>query len=407
MWGARMTTMIAWVAVLVLAALYAFPFAHSLLFWLLLGLVTAMSPVSVKMWDAVRTKTAMAIFSVVFLIGSVANISGLWLLGQRFVGEMAYAKAVSAFREGKDATSVRSSLERAITLNPWEDAYQRNLSQAYILEATQAAKGPADEDRAKKVDGLIRAGVEAALVATRLAPVNVDNWSNLASIYTSIAPFTRGADEFAIKNFEEALLREPNNPVFLNEIGRLHVLRADAYATLLSSKEEKARTDAAASVKVELAAAEQAFQKAITAKSDYAPAHYHLGIVYEREGRLGDSIRKLEQVLTANNKDVGLGFQLATLYYRNKDKDKALDLLEQVVALDPQYANAHWYLSVLYEERGRYDDAIAQVKKVQETNPNEAVVKERLERLIAARAAETRPTAPTVLPEPLSTSPQP
>ena len=210
--------------------------------------------------------------------------------------------------------------------------------------------------------------------ATEIAPSNVDNWANLAGVYQAIASFTRGADEFAIKNYREALAREPNNPAFMNEIGKLYVLRSDAYRTLLESPDAAAKKTAEDNVKAELEKAAEAFNQAITAKPDYAPAHFNLGVVYERQGRIRDAVTKLKEVLSVNPQDVGVAFQLATLYYRTGDKDSSRKLFEQIVQAMPNYANARWFLSVIYEEQGLYDLAIAEVEAVQKTNPGVQVI---------------------------------
>ena len=242
--------------------------------------------------------------------------------------------------------------------------------------------------------------VENAKRATGISTSNVDNWANQASIYQAIASFTRGADEVAVTNFQEALVREPNNPAFMNEIGKLYVLRSDAYRTLLQSPDEKARAEAEQNVAAELDKAADAFNRAISAKPDYAPAHFNLGVVYERQGKLRDAVTKLEQVLGANPQDVGVAFQLATLYYRVGDKDSSRKLFEQIVMAVPNYANARWFLSVIYEEQGLYDLAIAEVEKVRETNPGVATVEQRLSALTKARDAKSKP-ASKPLPEPV------
>lgn len=178
------------------------------------------------------------------------------------------------------------------------------------------------------------------------------------------------------------------------------MLRSDAYRQLLQSNEEKVRKEAEQNVKAELDKAAEALNQSIQIKADFAPAHYNLGLVYERQGRVQDAIVKLEQVLRTDTRNIGVAFQLAILYYRNNEKDKSLDMFEQIVALEPNYSNARWYLSSIYEERGRYDSAIAQVQKVAESNPGNQVVEQRLKYLIDLRDRRSKP-AVAPLPEPV------
>ena len=180
----------------------------------------------------------------------------------------------------------------------------------------------------------------------------------------------------------------------------MRILRSDAYQQQLPISGRAKRKEAQQNIKLELDKAAEALNQSIQIKPDYALAHYNLGLVYERQGRLQDAIVKLEQVLQTDNKNVGIAFQLAILYYRNNEKDKSLNLFEQIVAIEPNYDNARWYLSTVYEEQGRYDDAIAQVQKVADNNVGNQSVQDRLTFLIQQRDSKMKPVT-TPLPEPV------
>lgn len=400
-WQAYLTVFAGWATVTFTAFVYNYNVAHHFAFWLLLALLGTLVASGTTAVDARKSPILLTTISVLFIALSVGGISVAWLAGQRLVADAKYSEAVDAYRAGKPVQDSIQSLETAVSLNKLNDVYFRNLSQAYLIQASQQMSSVPEADRAKTVNASIAKAIEYARTAADLSPANVDNWSNLAVIYQSITSFTRGADEFAIKNYQEALSREPNNPVFYNELGKIYILRADAYRTLLSSSDEKTKTEAQNNIKSELDKAAEQLNQSIQVKPDFAQAHYNLGILYERQGRIKDAITKLEQVLTINNKDIGVGFQLGILYYRNGDKDKALNIFEQIVALQSDYANARWFLSAMYEERGRYDDAIAQVKKIEETNPGNQAITQRLNALTALR--DQKKPAPTdkKLPEPL------
>jgi tetratricopeptide (TPR) repeat protein len=271
-----------------------------------------------------------------------------------------------------------------------------------LVRATQLVQS-SDAQKNTGVADAVHSAIDAAKQATTMNPSNVDNWSNLALVYQTIAPFTAGADELAIQNYQEALKREPNNPAYSTEIGKIFILRADAYRTLLTSKDEKTRTDAQTNMQAQLEKAQAALTQAIQAKQDFAPAHYALGVLFERQGHLKDAITKLEQVLAVNNKDVGVGFQLAILYYRNGNYDKAQYVLEQIEQVDPTFANAPWYLASLYADGGRLDDAIAQLQKLQKMYPDNTDVQSRLADLQKQKDSKSKPT-PQPMPEPITPS---
>lgn len=391
-WQAYLTVFTGWITSVFTAFVYNYNVSHHVVFWFLLALLAALVAKGTYTWDGQKPGSA-GVLSVAFIVISVCAVAVTWLAGQRLVADTYYSSAVSAFRAGKPIQESIDDLNASVALNRLNDVYYRNLSQAYLIQLGQQMQGSLDQQKAKTLNALLSAAIDTGKRATEIGPANVDNWSNLAVIYQSITSFTPGADEQAIKAYQEALKREPNNPVFYNEIGKIYILRADAYRQNLSSKDEKTRTDASDNIRAELDKAAEQLNQSIQVKGDYAPAHYNLGILYERQGRLKDAITKLEQVLSVSNKDVGVGFQLAILYYRDGQKDKATNLLEQIIAIQPDYTNARWYLAALYEEAGRYDDAIAQVQQVQRLNPDNQTVTQRLADLQKLRDAKAKPVA--------------
>jgi tetratricopeptide (TPR) repeat protein len=122
--------------------------------------------------------------------------------------------------------------------------------------------------------------------------------------------------------------------------------------------------------------------------------------VYERQGRLSESVGKFEEVLRLNPQDMGVAFQLAILYRQDGNRDAARDLFEQIIQAEPNYANAHWFLSGIYEEEGRLDDAIQETEAVMKTNPDNADVLKRLHDLREKKQG-VQETAPAPMTEPL------
>lgn len=399
-WQAYLTVFTGWATVTFTAFFYNYNVAHQFVFWFLLALLAALTCRGALTWDMKSSVVNSAIVSLLFLFLCVAVVSVLWLSGQRLVAEAKFMNAVTEYRAGKPIQNSIDALQSAVSLNRWNDTYERNISQAYLIRASRELAAQADPDRTKKANASVVAAVDSAKHTTEISPGNVNNWANFALVLQSIASFTKGADERAIAMYQEALAREPNNPEFTNEIGKLHLLRSDAYRVQLQSSDEALKKEAEQQIKAELDLAAEALNRSISVKPDYAPAHYNLGLVYERQGRVQDAITKLEQVLMADTKNIGVAFQLSILYYRNNEKDKSRMVLEQIIAMDPAYSNARWYLASLYEEEGKYDDAIAQIEKVKELNPDVAEVDARLLALQKLRDEKRKPS-PTPLPEPV------
>ncbi|MFH1078166.1 MAG: tetratricopeptide repeat protein [Patescibacteria group bacterium] len=399
-WQAYLTVFVGWATVAFIAFFYNYNVAHHFTFWFLLALLASLVGRGAITWDMRKSVVNSAIVSLLFILLCVGSVSVLWLSGQRMVAEARFVGAVKLYQEGKPIQDAVVKLESTIKLNGYVDTYYRNISQAYLILASQEMQGQADEARTKRVNDAVSAAVSTAQKATTVSPTNVNNWANLALVLQSIASFSRGADEKAIEIYQEAMKREPNNPTYQNEIGKLHLLRSDAYRTLLESTDEAAKKDAEMNVKLELEKAAEALNQSIAMKPDYAPAHYNLGLVYERQDRVLDAITKLEQVLSVEQQNVGVAFQLSILYYRNSEKDKSRTMLEQIVTMDPTYANARWYLASLYEEEGKLDEAISQVEHVADLNPGVEAVTTRLDALKQAREQKLNPP-PAPLPEPV------
>lgn len=403
-WQAYLTIFAGWATMAFIAFLYNYNFAHHFVFWFLLALLSALIAKKAFVWDSQKSVATSTIISISFIVICVAALSTVWLAGQRLAADASYSKAVMTYREGKNIDEVIGHLNKSVVMNRLNDVYYRNLSQAYLIKAAQVFEAEKNNpEGAAIINQVIAATIDTAKKAGEINPSNVDNWENMAVIYQSIAGFIQGADEFAIKNFEEALAREPNNPVYSAEIGKIYVLRSDAYRTLLQAEDEGERKEAERKVKEELDKAAEWFNKSIQAKPDFAPAHYQLGLVYERQGRIQDAISKLEEVV-ANSKDVGVAFQLAILYYRNDEKDRSINLFEQIVAMAPEYANARWFLSALYEEKGELDKSLEQVLKVQETNQDNQDVANRIKYLQDLKAKGSQP-APVPAPQPTIPAP--
>ncbi len=401
-WYAYLMVFGGWATLVFAGFFYNYNVAHQFVLWLLLALLGSLVANEFLVWDGRRqaSRAAFSAVSVLFVIVLVGGVSLLWLTGQRFMADVSFGRGVQAFRFNKPAAVVIQEMEHAHTLNPLYDLYTRNASQAHLIHLLNVLQGKPTQQQLADVQNEISVTVDLARLATTQGPNNVDNWSNLAQVYQGIAGFVRGADEFAIKNYQEAHRLEPQNPSYLAETGKIYLARAELQKPLLEAHDQKTQSDARKAIQENLNAAFQNLHQAIEIKSDYLPAHYFLGAVHEREGRLKEAIGELEQVLRNNNRDVGVAFELSILYYRNNEKDRAIGLLEQIVNIAPDNANARWYLALMYEERGQLDKALAMMRPLAEQLKDNTAVQQRYTSL--KRAVDAR-SAPLVqpLPEPL------
>jgi Tfp pilus assembly protein PilF len=204
------------------------------------------------------------------------------------------------------------------------------------------------------------------------------------NVYWQVNNLVAGAEKVASESFSRAMVLEPSNPLPLIQLGKLNI-------GLYDRQNAAGTADQAVD---NLTAAEKYLTQAITLKQDYAPAHYYLAAVFERQGKLEEAVARLVALRTYRPSDIGLGFQLAMLYIRLEKFDLAQAELERIINLSPDYANARWYLAALYEKNSQFDKAIEQVNKVAELNHENQEVKNKLEQLRAGQAA-------AVIPEPV------
>lgn len=373
--------------------------SHLLVFWFLAGFLVAGAQTREWVW---RPQGGVRKFGGILLSAGFVSIFILfWITGQRFAADRLFTKAIRVSQEKQKLSDAITYMERARSLTPWNDQYQRSLSQLYLRRIAEILAGATSPDAiGTRVQPDITKAVAASQKATALSKLNVENWINQGAVYGAISGFTKGADTFAISAYQKALEREPMNPAIWSDMGGVYLMRAEASRTLLASQNAKAREEAQSAVLAALREAEVSLRRAVELKPDYLPARYRLGAAYERQGKLASSIVELEKILAVQRQDVGVAFELSLLYYRNREPDRALALMEQVVKAQPKNPNARWYLSALYEDRGRLDDAWAQMQPLAEDFADHTTVQERIKYLQDARGKRGA-TGLKVLPEPI------
>ncbi|MEX2090757.1 MAG: tetratricopeptide repeat protein, partial [Candidatus Paceibacterota bacterium] len=246
----------------------------------------------------------------------------------------------------------------------------------------------ASEDRTAKVQNYIASSINLARRATEVGPKEATNWSNLGAVYQSLLGFVDGVEKLSEDAYLRAADLRPGDASYFNQIGATYLASADLARRLSASGgADKARFQAAVGPALEKA--EENFKKAIDVSNNFGLAIYNLGVVYDRQGKLGEAITQLERIMPFNSNQPGLAFELGLLYYRVGQKDKASNELQRAVLLSPDFANARWYLALIYEERQDFDSAIDQLEKILsvEANKNNAEVLAKLEQLRSGQKA--------------------
>lgn len=396
-WKVTYVVFSAWAVLVLSQFLYTSNITLQFLFWLFSGLLASQVILKTRETDFSKSPKLGLVSSFGFIVVAVGVFLVLFVTGQRYVSEVAFAKAVKLDRSKAPVEEVIQKLQKATETNGLSDIYYRNLSQALLFRLRNvAAELPTEpekrtQEQIQQVQLLANASMNAVKRATELEPNNVSNWVMSGSVYQQLMSLVNNANSAAVASFKKAAELEPQNPLHQVNQARVYIATADRARSLKTSENKELAQQAVTAEEQSLASAEEILKKAIELKADYALAHYYLAAVYERQERLDDATTRLVALRNYAPLDVGIGFQLGLLYIRMQNYDLAKAELERVVGLQPKYSNARWYLASIYEFDGDISAAIEQVQAVADVNPDNALVKERLAKLQEGETTVTLP----------------
>lgn len=395
-WKLLYVMFVGWTMVLLVHFFTTTNMTMSFLLWGFSGILAANILTHVWKTDFDNTPSVGLISSFVFILIFVGSVVTVCLVGQKLIGEVYFSRAIESNKSKTESAKVISTLLSAITWNPYNDLYHRNISAAYLSMAKEkisdVQNGKLTPEQTKTISGFVSSSIRSARLATQLEPSSVINWSLLGSIYRDVMPFAQDAEDFAVESYMNAVRLDPTNPVYQTNLGQIYLLVADRAHSLKSSKDSTIVKTATDQEQTLLKNAEQILLSAIKTKGDYLPAHYYLSAVYERSGRLKEATERLYALTKNAQTDIGLGFQLSQILIRQKNYSAAKTELERLVKINPDYANALWYLASLYEQENDKTKAIESIKKILVLNPDNQMVKDRLKKMESGEITNGFPT---------------
>ena len=371
-WMIQLGILASFVGITVAQIVYYSNFTLLLLFWLLLGGLGMFVVKSQKKISIAPPSFLSIVSSFIFLLVLILGVGFILVGGQKYIAEVQYLRGSQLVSKGQTDNGITKILS-AVKLNPSVDFYWRNLSQLYLsqLPKIQADKSLSDEQRKQQIQITVDKSTSAVNQAVAINPANVENWNVRGFVYRSLIG-AQGADIFAIESYNKAHDLEPSSPFSFTELGRVYLAQAQS---LTGQRDTADRQEEA------LNNALEALNKAIELKSDYAPAHYLIALVYSQQGKSDQSIAKLDDTAKVAPNDVGLAFQLGVIYYQKNQFNKAQYHLERAKALNSDYANARYMLGLVYDKQGQENKAIEEFTKVLELNPDNDQVKKILDNL--------------------------
>jgi len=354
----------AWLVLFVSMFFITFTTVHWLLFFSLLALTflvgTGFSNKEIKTFTlSLKTMPQYTLISSFINILVFAVILVLAVFLGRFYGAEVYRANSTKYTAVGNHTKAASAMFKAISLNPNYAKYYLELSSAYIGMATVESQKEAPDGQ--RVANLVASAVNQAREATRLAPNDASAWDFLASMYVTARPLTSNANTFIISSLEKAIELEKTNPRLYLDLAR------------------------ARSANNDLQGAREALELSIKLKPNYILAYTSLTQLDEAENKINEAIEHASVAAALSQTDPSLLFNLGRLYYNRAQTDdlaRAEQLFVEAIRLNPNYADALWSLAVLYERQGKLNDALQLYKMVEQLNPNNQGVKDKINRLL-------------------------
>lgn len=221
----------------------------------------------------------------------VAAVVFSFYFGRSLVAEYIFKQGVNALARN-EGQNTYDKIRRAAILSPSVDRYHSSFSQVNLLIARNLAQkqatgpegsGPAgtltDAERTTLTQ-LVQQAINEAKAAVALNPQRAGNWEVLAQTYRAVMPIAKGADNFAIQTYTQAVALDPVNPNLRINLGGIY------YG--LKRYDEAIRV----------------LELAVATKPDLANSHYNLAFAYRDAGKLDDAIQQMTLVLSLiTNKD--------------------------------------------------------------------------------------------------------
>lgn len=394
-WGVAFGFFSSWIFLAIMQFLYPTNLTLEFIFWLTLGVSLALiktlgeteetetAPKEEMVLMAFKKESPMAsVLSFLLVIFLVLAISFFYLGGNFWRADIVYARGLKAGLTDNNLDAAYDQILKAANLNIYRDAYMVSLAQISLLRVDQELQKPKSAERDQRAQQFVADAVNLSKRATEINPENPDNWIQRGTVYRTILGYLPGAEDWMISSFAEATKLQPKNPYAFFELGRSYLVLSDFVGSQAGQDKEKQ-----AKAQDYLNKAEEQFTKAAEVKNDYSPAHYQLALIYDRQGKVDQSIEKMEITRANFPNDVGVAFQLGLLYYKKQDFSKAKAEFERALTIDPNYSNARYFVGLIYDREGDKAKAKEQFQKIAELNPENAEVKKILANLEAGKSA--------------------
>jgi tetratricopeptide (TPR) repeat protein len=312
---------------------------------------TVVSNTGVTVDVTTNKQYGLLLIAAVLLIIISSTLSTI-SVSKQFFANVIYADTVRAFQTGADLVTTEQGLLRSQDLSK-QDIFVAERAQLRLVELNSLnAADPATVDQ-QRFATVLSEGISLAEQAVLLDSTNPTNYILLSNFYGLLNP----------AEFEG--LRERNEALF----AKARELDGVNPAYLVSMAQYMARIG-------DLASTRKYLQEAVALKNDFTDALFLLSQLDIQEGKTEDAISLTRSIISIEPTNPTRYFQLGVLLATTNNVGAAIGAFETAVSLDNSYANARYFLALAYLDSGREEDALIQLRIVESTNQDNAVVKE-------------------------------
>jgi predicted Zn-dependent protease len=302
-------------------------------------------------WGIIFAKNPRVGFVIVFslTLALLAAVVAAYVVVERYLGSVAYAQAVQQINAG-NIEAATADLNRSLLFAPSDRAYQlaAAISVSQMQEiANDSTLSPSAAQQ--QFQSALSTGIQAATLATQVAPENYRNWVVLGNVYQTVVPLKiEGAYANAKEAYEKAIVLNPTNPSLPFALAQLEIAQGNAVE------------------------AEKQLTNAIGLKRNYTEAILMLSQLQVQQGKAREALQAAEAAAYFAPTDQNVLFQVGILRLGTGNVDGAIQALSAAIDQNAQYANARFFLAVAYANKAQYPQALAQLQEISKLSAENA-----------------------------------
>ncbi len=253
--------------------------------------------------------------------------------------------------------------DNARVLSLLATAYLRNKQYAEGTELFERVAELAPDQagiRTQLAIGRLSRGLPEQAVRDLETAIDLDPDSRQAAILLVLVHLKNGAFDDALTAARTLSEQMPDNPLPFNLVG------------------------AALQGKGDLPGARAQFEKALTIKADYFPAHRNLASLEIKAGNVAAAVRRYEALLEADPKNIRAHIALSDLSIRSRKLDEAISWLEKARVAAPNSPAIGLRLVSLYVRRGEAEKSLTLARELERATPEDPRALEALGRAQSA-----------------------